>query len=100
LIVRVFDWLLPANDAVTAALAAMETGAVLRENTALVPPGGTVTVAGAAAYRLLLVSVTAAPPAAAALESVTVPADGWPPVTAAGDKAKELICGGMTVSVA
>src|SRR2546426_12268946 len=49
---------------------------------------------------LLLESVTCAPPAGAGAFSVTVPAEGFPPVTLAGLRASEETIGGITVSEA
>src|SRR6267143_1122782 len=80
------------------------TGLVLRLKLALVPPAGTVTLeATVAAAVLLLESVTCAPPAGAYPFSVTVPAEGFPPVTLAGLRASVETTGtaeGVTVSVA
>ena len=77
------------------------TGLVVTVKLALVPPAGTVTLAGTvAAFVLLLESVTCAPPAGAGAFSVTVPAEGFPPVTLAGLRASEETIGGITVSVA
>ena len=67
---------------------------------ALVAPAGTVTLEGTTAAGLLLESVTCAPPAGAGAFSVTVPAEGLPPVTLAGLSASEETIGGITVSEA
>src|SRR2546427_1147475 len=69
---------------------------------ALVPRGATVTRAGATAAGLLLESVTCAPPAGAGPFSVTVPAEGLPPVTLAGLRVSEETtkAEGVTLSVA
>jgi hypothetical protein len=67
----------------------------------LVAPAGMVTLEGTvAAAVLLLESVTCAPPAGAGPFSVTVPAEGLPPVTLAGLRASEETIGGITVSEA
>src|SRR5260370_959854 len=58
---------------------------VLTVNVALLAPAGTVTVAGTvAAAVLLLVRLTTAPPLGAGPLSVTVPVEGFPPVTLTG----------------
>ena len=75
---------------------------------ALVAPAGTVTLAGTlAAPGWLLDSETTVPPAGATLDSVTVPVDGFPPVTLVGFtvNAESVEDGGgvpagLTVSVA
>jgi hypothetical protein len=59
-----------------------------------------VTLAGTVAAGLLLESGTCAPPAGAGPFSVTVPAEGLPPVTLAGLRASEETIGGITVSEA
>src|SRR2546422_283661 len=82
---------------------AVTTALVLRLKLALVPPGETVTLAGTTAAGLLLESVTCAPPAGAGPFSVTVPVEGFPPVTLAGLRASDEMTGtaeGVTVSVA
>ena len=73
---------------------------VLRLKLALVPPAGTVTLAGTTAAGSLLESVTCAPPAGAGAFSVTVPVEGLPPVTLVGLTVSEETIGGITVSVA
>jgi hypothetical protein len=73
---------------------------VLRLKLALVPPAGTVTLAGTTAAGSLLESVTCAPPAGAGAFSVTVPVEGLPPVTLVGLRASDETIGGITVSVA
>src|SRR6267143_148230 len=65
------------------------TALVVTLKLAVVPPGATVTLAGTPAAGLLLESVTCAPPAGAGPFSVTVPAEGLPPVTLAGLRASE-----------
>ena len=76
------------------------TGLVLTVKLALVPPAGTVTLEGTVAAGSLLESVTCAPPAGAGPFSVTVPAEGLPPVTLAGLSASEETIGGITVTEA
>src|SRR5467141_1276944 len=78
------------------------TALVVTLKLALVPPGATVTLAGTPAAGLLLESVTCAPPAGAGPFSVTVPAEGLPPVTFAGLSASEetIKAEGVPVSVA
>src|SRR5712664_2917296 len=78
------------------------TALVVRLKLALVPPAGTVTLEGTVAAGSLLESVTCAPPAGAGPFSVTVPAEGLPPVTLAGLRASEetIKAEGVTVSVA
>ena len=78
------------------------TALVLRLKLAVVPPGETVTLADTTTAGLLLESVTCAPPAGAGPFSVTVPAEGLPPVTLAGLRASEetIKAEGVTVSVA
>src|SRR3989449_8986411 len=67
---------------------------VFRVKLALVAPAETVTLAGTVAAVLLLESATCAPPAGAGPFSVTVPAEGFPPVTLAGLRASEETIGG------
>ena len=76
------------------------TALVITLKLAVVPPGETVTLAGTPAAGLLLESVTCAPPAGAGPFSLTVPAEGFPPVTLAGLRASEDTIGGTTVSEA
>src|SRR2546430_9630783 len=79
------------------------TGLVVRLKLALVPPAETVTLAGTVAAGSLLESVTCAPPAGAGPFSVTVPAEGLPPVTLVGLTVSDEMTGtaeGVTVSVA
>jgi len=77
------------------------TGLVLTVKVAVVPPPGTVTLAGTvAAPVLLLDSDTTAPPLGAELLSVTVPLDELPPVTLDGLTLSEESVGGVTVSEA
>ena len=73
------------------------------ENVALVAPLATATLVGTvAAAGLLLDSVTTAPPDGAALDNVTVPVAGLPPVTLAGlrESAESVRLVGLTVNVA
>ena len=74
------------------------TALVVRLKLALVPPAGTVTLAGTTAAGLLLESVTCAPPAGAGAFSVTVPVEGLPPVTLVGLTVSDETIGGITVS--
>src|SRR4030081_3054757 len=78
------------------------TALVITLKLTLVPPGEPVTLAGTPAAGLLLESVTCAPPAGAGPFSLTVPAEGFPPVTLAGLRASEetIKAEGVTVSVA
>src|SRR3989442_8769509 len=77
------------------------TALVVTLKPAVVPPGATVTLAGTTAAGSLLESVTCAPPAGAGPFSVTVPAEGLPPVTLAGLRAsKETIIGIMAAGAA
>ena len=78
----------------------LATAPVPRLKLALVAPAATVTLAGTVAAGLLLESGTCAPPAGAGPFSVTVPAEGLPPVTLAGLRASEETIGGITVTEA
>jgi hypothetical protein len=71
-------------------------------NVAVALPELTVTVAGTvAAVVLSLARVTVIPPVGAVVLRVTVPVElTEPPVTLVGFNATEVICGGVTVSVA
>lgn len=74
---------------------------VLTVKVAVVALAATVTLEGTVAtVVLLLVSVTTAPPAGAGPLSVTVPVDGFPPVTELGLRISELGTGAFTVRVA
>ena len=74
---------------------------MLTVKVAVVPPPGTVTLAGTvAAPVLLLDSDTTAPPLGAELLSVTVPLDELPPLTLDGLTLSEESVGGVTVSEA
>jgi hypothetical protein len=78
------------------------TDVVATVKLAVVPPAGTVTLAGTVAAALLLDSVTAAPPDGAGALNVTVPVEGLPPPTLAGlrDTAESLApVDGVTVRV-
>jgi hypothetical protein len=66
-----------------------DTALVLTVNVALLAPAAIVTVAGALADPLLLESSTCAPPVGAGPLSVTVPAEGDPPVTLVGFSVSE-----------
>src|SRR2546428_10447125 len=74
------------------------TALVVTLKLALVPPAGTVTLAGTTAAGSLLESVTCAPPAGAGAFSVTVPVEGLPPVTLVGLTVSDETIGGITVS--
>ena len=66
------------------------TALVLTVKVALVTPAATVTLGGTlATVVLLLESATCAPPAGAGPLSVTVPVEGFPPVTLVGFSASE-----------
>ena len=79
----------------------MPTALVRTVNEALVPPAGTVTLAGTVATpTLLLERATAAPPLGAWALNVTVPVDEFPPVTLGGLNVNEVSTGGITVSEA
>ena len=68
---------------------------------ALVAPAGTVTLAGTEATDgLLLERETTAPPLGAGPFRVTVPVEGFPPVTVVGLRLSEETIGGITVSEA
>jgi len=79
------------------------TALVLTVNVALLVPAGTVTLAATvAAAVLLLVRLTTAPPLGAGPLSITVPVEGFPPVTLVGFRLTEerVAGGGVTVSEA
>jgi len=97
LIVRVLDLRLPFSEAEIMAIVWTATGFDTIAKDVLVALAGTVTVAGTTALTLLLERVTLAPPAGAAPPSVTVPVEPWPPVTPAGEIARELTSSGTTV---
>ena len=63
-------------------------------------PCGTTTVAGTVAEELVLASVTEMPPAGAAAPIVTVPVEIPPPETVVGLSTRDMIAGGLMVSVA
>src|SRR2546425_13319811 len=74
-------------------------GLVLTVKVAVVPPAGTVTLAGTvAAPVLLLDSETTAPPLGAAALSVTVPVEALPPVTVDGLRVSEERVGARGVT--
>src|SRR5712691_2932450 len=73
------------------------TGLVLTVKDAVVPPVGTVTLAGTvAAPGLLLDRLTTAPPLGAGALSVTVPFEELPPVTLDGLRVSAESVGGLT----
>src|SRR5947209_10320106 len=75
------------------------TGVVLTVKVAVVPPAGTVTLAGTVAAPVLLLDrLTTAPPLGAGALSVTVPVEELPPVTLDGLRLREESVGGVTVS--
>src|SRR5260370_602297 len=78
------------------------TALLLCVHVALLAPAGPVPVGGTvAAAVLLLVRLTTAPPLGAGPLSVTVPVEGFPPVTLTGFRpSKERVAGGVTVSEA
>ena len=76
------------------------TAVVVTVNVAVVAPAATLTDAGVCAEALLDPSVTLAPPDGAGPVRVTVPVDGKPPITDAGESATDCKAGGFTVSVA
>jgi hypothetical protein len=77
------------------------TAFVFNGKVALAAPAGTVTLAGTVAAELLLESVTCTPPPGGAGPfNVTVPVEGFPPVTLPGLRASEERTGGITVSEA
>jgi hypothetical protein len=76
-------------------------GLVIAVNFADVAPAATVTLLGiVTSAPLLLNRRTNTPPAGAGPFSTTVPVDGLPPLTVAGDKVNETREGGLTVRVA
>jgi len=75
------------------------TATVVTGNVALVPPGGTVTLAGTAAAVLSLERETTAPPVRACPLSMTVPVEGDPPMTLVGLSVSEGKVGGGGVTV-
>jgi hypothetical protein len=79
------------------------TALLLTVKFALLAPAGTVTLplAGTEATAALLLEMeTTAPPLGAGPFSVTVPVEGFPPVTAVGLMLSEERTAGITVSVA
>lgn len=76
------------------------TVVVVIPNVAVVPPAATVIDAGTCAVVRLLVRVTTIPPEGAGLFKVTVPVDGFPPLTVVGLKARADAVGAVTVRVA
>jgi hypothetical protein len=102
--VRVADWVTPPPVADNTTLVDAVTALVATVNVALVAPPGTVTLAGTVATAvLLLASVTTIPPLGAGPLRVTVPWDGFPPVTLVGLRLTPdtvTAAAGFTVSVA
>jgi hypothetical protein len=76
------------------------TPMVVAEKVAVIAPSGTVTLGGTAATALSLDNDTVAPPAGAMLLRVTVPVEGWPPVTLVGLMVRSQSTGGLMVSAA
>ena len=77
------------------------TGLVLTGKVAVVPPAGTVTLAGTLATPgLVLESDTTVPPLGAGALSVAVPVEELPPVTLDGLRVSAESVGGVTVSEA
>ena len=76
------------------------TGLVLTVKVAVMPPVGTVTLAGTVATLVLLLErATTAPPLGAGPLSVTVPVEELPPVTLVGLRVSEESVGGAGVTV-
>lgn len=88
------------NVAVMVAVMLFWTAVVVVVKVADVDPPGTVTVAGTEAFWLFEVRLTVIPEEGAVPDSVTVPVEFVPPVTAGGEKVTLLNPGGFTVSVA
>ena len=91
----------PPNEAEIVTSVAPATARVAMVNDSLVEPAATVTLAGTVAGSGPDSAITA-PPAGAALESVTIPVSGLPPVTfdALRDSDDRTTAGAATVSVA
>lgn len=77
-----------------------ETADVVTVNVAATAPGETITLAGSAALVLFDDRVTAVPPVGAGPLRVTVPCDGFPPITEAGDKVTLVGTAGLIVNFA
>src|SRR5213594_103750 len=76
------------------------TGLVLTVKVAVMPPVGTVTLAGTVATPgLLLDRLTTAPPLGAGPLSVTVPVEELPPVTLVGLRLSDESVGALAVTV-
>lgn len=73
-----------ADVAVMVAIVALPTGVVLTVNWPLDEPSGMTILAGTVADALLLDRLTSTPPAGATAARVTVPVEGFPPVTVVG----------------
>jgi len=99
--VRTAETVAPPPVAEMVGVACVAGTSVATGKLAAVVPAGTVTVAGTvAAETMLLASVTAKPAAGAATLRVTVPVEGEPPWTAAGDRPRDATAIRRTVSVA
>src|SRR5213594_140251 len=76
------------------------TGLVLTVKVAVMPPVGTVTLAGTVATLVLLLErATTAPPLGAGPLSVTVPVEELPPVTLVGLRLSDESVGGLATTV-
>ena len=73
-----------ADVAVMVAMVWLPTAVVLTVNWPLVEPCGITMLSGTVAEPLLLERLTRMPPAGAGALSVTVPVEGFPPVTVVG----------------
>jgi hypothetical protein len=76
------------------------TAVVVMVNVPEVLPAAIVIVAGTLAALPTLDRLTTSPPAGAAVPIVTVPVDGFPPITEAGFKLKPVRSGGLMVKFA
>jgi hypothetical protein len=99
-IVSVADWVAPACVAVIVAVRLLDTAAVTIVKDAEVAPGATVTLAGNVALVLLDERLTTVPPGPAGPVRVTVPVEGTPPRTNAGESVRLLRVAGVIVNVA
>ena len=98
---NVANLLTPLSEAVIVAVRFWTWFRVFTVKLAVVLPAPTVTLDGTVATVLsLLNSVTVLPAAGAAADSVTVPVDGFPPVTEVGFRLTADTVGRFTVSVA
>ena len=73
---------------------------MVKPKIALVAPGGTTTVFGTTAAKLLLTSLIWSPVDGAALSIVTVPVESLPPVTIVGSRFRPVIVVALTVRLA